>query len=71
MERLFTPLETAVFSNVTWGKRGGGQESEGRKWTHLTFTIVHPDGWFKGEKREKESWIGEDESWSMGGRLLL
>lgn len=26
MEKQFTPPETAVFSNVTWGKRGGGSE---------------------------------------------
>lgn len=24
MEKQFTPPETAVFSNVTWGKQGGG-----------------------------------------------
>lgn len=29
MEKQFTPPETAVFSNVTWGKRGGGQKSGG------------------------------------------
>lgn len=51
MEKQFTPPETAVFSNVTWGKRGGVRSHGGWvEWSHRTVTILHPDDWFKGGK---------------------
>lgn len=70
MEKQFTPPETAVFSNVTWGKQGGGQKwGCGVEWSHRTITILHPDDWFKGGKSEKRKAGkgGAVDRWRMEG----
>lgn len=40
---------------MSHGARGEGVRSQGGwKWSHLTFTILHPDGWFKAGRRGKK-----------------
>lgn len=67
MEKQFTPPETAVFSNVTWGKQGGGQKSEKGGWNGA----IGPSPFFilmtgLGEERVEKEKQGKEARWTGG-----